>query len=76
MIIHKYILRNHLVPFIFSAFTLMGIFILQFLMKFADRLVGKGLDTWIIVQLIVFNLAWMVVLVVPMASLVAALMAF
>jgi lipopolysaccharide export system permease protein len=38
--------------------------------------VGKGLDTWVIIKLIVFNLSWMVVLVVPMASLVAALMAF
>lgn len=45
-------------------------------MKFADRLVGKGLDTWVIVKLIVYNLSWMVVLVVPMASLVASLMAF
>jgi lipopolysaccharide export system permease protein len=46
------------------------------MMKFADRLVGKGLDTWIIIQLIIYNLAWMVVLVVPMAVLVATLMAF
>ena len=45
-------------------------------MKFADRLVGKGLDTWIITQLVVFNLSWMVVLVIPMATLVATLMAF
>ena len=45
-------------------------------MKFADRLVGKGLDTWIIIQLIVYNLSWMLVLVVPMASLVSTLMAF
>jgi lipopolysaccharide export system permease protein len=45
-------------------------------MKFADRLVGKGLGTWVIIKLIVYNLSWMVVLVVPMASLVAALMAF
>ena len=45
-------------------------------MKFADRLVGKGLDTWIITKLVVFNLSWMLVLVVPMASLVATLMAF
>jgi lipopolysaccharide export system permease protein len=45
-------------------------------MKFADRLVGKGLDTWVIIQLIMYNLAWMVVLVVPMAVLVATLMAF
>lgn len=46
------------------------------MMKFADRLIGKGLDTIIIVKLIAYNLAWMVVLVVPMASLVSALMAF
>lgn len=45
-------------------------------MKFADRMVGKGLDSWIITKLIVFNLSWMVVLVVPMATLVATLMAF
>lgn len=76
MIIIKYILRNHLAPFLFSIFTLIAIFLLQFMMKFADRLVGKGLDTWIIIQLIIYNLAWMVVLVVPMAVLVATLMAF
>ncbi len=54
----------------------MGIFLLQFLMKAADMLVGKGLDGWIIFQLIVFNLAWMVVLVIPMAVLISTLMAF
>jgi hypothetical protein len=36
-------------------------------MKFADRLVGKGLDSWIITQLVAYNLSWMVVLVIPMA---------
>jgi len=46
------------------------------MMRFADRLIGKGLDTWIIFKLIAFNLAWMLVLVVPMATLVATLMAF
>ncbi len=76
MILHKYILRNHIAPFTFSVLTLMCVFLLQFLMKFADRLVGKGLDTWIITKLVVFNLSWMLVLVVPMASLVATLMAF
>ncbi len=45
-------------------------------MKFADRLVGKGLGTWTLTKLIVFNLSWMLVLVVPMATLVATLMAF
>ncbi|KUG26413.1 permease yjgp/yjgq family protein [hydrocarbon metagenome] len=76
MIIDRYILRNHGTPFLFASFVLMAVLLLQFLMKFADRLVGKGLDIFIIIKLIAFNLAWMVVLVIPMAVLIATLMAF
>ncbi|MDX1372619.1 MAG: LptF/LptG family permease, partial [Nitrososphaeraceae archaeon] len=76
MILDRYILRNHLIPFLFAILSLYGILLLQFMMKFADRLVGKGLDTWLIIQLIVYNLSWMLVLVVPMAVLVSTLMAF
>ena len=76
MIIDKYILKNHALPFLFSSFVLMAVLLLQFLMKFADRLVGKGLDIIIIIKLIAYNLAWMLVLVVPMAVLISTLMAF
>ena len=76
MIAHRYILRAHFIPFVFSTITLMGIFLLQFMMKFADRLVGKGLDNWLLIKLVVFNLSWMLVLVIPMATLVATLMAY
>ncbi|MCU7496933.1 MAG: YjgP/YjgQ family permease [Ignavibacteria bacterium] len=76
MILFRYILRNHAGPFIFSLLTLIFIFLFNFLTKFADRLVGKGLGFWIITKLIAYNLAWMVVLVVPMSVLVATLMAY
>lgn len=76
MILIRYILRTHFAPFLFSTFTITAILLLQFLMKFADRLVGKGLDTLVVVQLIIYNLAWMLVLVIPMACLVSTLMAF
>lgn len=76
MILFRYILKTHFAPFLFATFTLIAVFLLQFMMKFADRLVGKGLSAWIIIKLVAYNLAWMVVLVVPMAVLVATLMAF
>lgn len=76
MILFRYILRNHAGPFLFSIVTLFFIFLFNFLTKAADRLIGKGLGTWVIFKLITFNLAWMVVLVVPMAVLVATLMAY
>lgn len=54
----------------------MFVFLLQFLMKTADNLIGKGLDAWIIIKLIVFNLAWMLVLAIPMGALGMVLMAY
>jgi lipopolysaccharide export system permease protein len=76
MILSRYILRAHAGPFIFSIVTLMFIFLLQFVMKFIDQLVGKGLTAWVIIELIILNLSWMLVLAVPMSVLVATLMAF
>ena len=76
MIIFRHILRAHVAPFIGSFFVLMFLFVLQFMMKFMDQLAGKGLSGAVILELMVLNLAWIVVLAVPMAVLVATLMAF
>ena len=76
MIINRYILRNLLLPFIFAAFILFAVFLLQYLVKMSDSLIGKGLNAWVIIELIIYSLAWMLVLVIPMAVLVATLMAF
>ncbi|NLT50160.1 MAG: YjgP/YjgQ family permease [Ignavibacteria bacterium] len=76
MIIYRYIFRNLLFPFLGAIFVLTAVLLLQFLMKFADNLVGKGLSIFVIIKLVVYNLAWMFVLVVPMAVLVATIMAF
>jgi len=76
LLTYRYLLRAHIGPFVFSLFTLMFLFVLQFVMKFVDQLIGKGLSAWVIIELIALSLAWMVVLAVPMSVLVATLMAF
>ena len=76
MILYRYILKAHLGPFIFAFGTLVFLFLFQFLIKSIDQLVGKGLSIWVIIQLITLNLAWIVTLAVPMAVLVATLMAY
>jgi lipopolysaccharide export system permease protein len=75
-LIERYILRALAGPFLFSLTTLMFVFLLQFIMKFIDQLVGKGLTPWVIIELVALSLAWMLVLAVPMSVLVATLMAF
>lgn len=76
MILVKYILKNHSLPFVFATLILIAVFLLQFLMKVADKLIGKGLGTWVIIKLIGLSLGYILVLVIPMAVLVATLMAF
>jgi lipopolysaccharide export system permease protein len=72
----RHILRVHIGPFFSSVVLMMCIFLLQYLMKYLDQLTGKGLSAIIIAELIALNLAWMLVLAVPMGVLVATLMAF
>lgn len=74
--VQKDLLKKHAGPFLFCFFTVMFVLLMQFLILHVDKLVGKGLPFSIIIELILNNLAYMVVLAVPMAVLVATLMAF
>ncbi|MDZ7773471.1 MAG: LptF/LptG family permease [Balneolaceae bacterium] len=70
------VLRSHIGPFLFCFFTLMFLLLMQFLVLYINDLIGKGLPLGVVVELILTNLAYMVVLASPMATLVACLMAF
>lgn len=75
-LIDRYIIRSHIAPFIFGTGTVIFILLMQFLMISLGDLVGKGLSEWLIIKLIVFNMAWMVILAVPMGVLFSTLMSF
>lgn len=75
-ILHRHILLAHIGPFFFGFFTVIFVFLLQFLTRTLDRFVGKGLEVTVIIELIVLQIAWMVVLAAPMGVLIACLMAF
>lgn len=70
------LLKRHLYPFLFCFFTLMFLLLMQFLILHIDNLIGKDIPIQVILELIVTNLAYMVVLAAPMAVLVATLMAY
>ena len=70
------LLKKHVGPFLFCFITVMFILLMQFLILHVDKLVGKGLPFMVVLELISNNLAYMVVLAVPMAVLVSTLMAF
>jgi lipopolysaccharide export system permease protein len=76
LLLPRYIVRAHLAPLFFGASVVMFLFLMQFLLRVLDELVGKGLDAFVIVQLVVLNLAWMVVLAIPIGTLFSTLMTF
>jgi len=71
-----YIIKEHIAPFFFALSVIMFILLMNFLVKHIGEIFGKGLGFIIIAKLIVLNLAWMLALAVPMATLVAVLMAY
>lgn len=71
-----YILREHIAPFLYSFAILTFLFVIDFLMKLLDSILSKGLDVFVIIEMFVLNLAWMLALSIPMSILVATLMAF
>src|SRR5512133_2350622 len=76
ILIYRYILRSIIAPFIFGASTVVFLFLFQFLTNNLNKFLGKGLNYWVILQLLGYNVSWMLVLAVPIGILFGTLMAF
>ena len=75
-IIHKYVLKEHVGPFVFSISALTSLMLLQVVAhKFGD-LVGKGLSWQVIGEFFVLSVPYTLALTLPMGVLVAVLYAF
>lgn len=74
--LHWIILRRLPGPFFGWLGTLVFLLLMQFLIRWLPEIAGKGIPFSVIVELIVYNLAYMVVLAVPMSVLLSALMTF
>ncbi|KAA3606223.1 MAG: YjgP/YjgQ family permease [Calditrichaeota bacterium] len=74
--LNYYIFKEHVGPFFLALMIILFLLIVNFLIGNVERLLGKGLPIQVILEFIVLNLAWIVALVIPMAVLVATLIAF
>lgn len=72
----RYIYRELLFPFFFSIGVVTFVLLANFLIKSVDRLLGKGLPGAVIFEFLYLNLAWIIAMSIPMAVLVASLMAY
>ena len=75
-IFHWYVVREHIAPFVFAFCVIMFVLILKLMLELMEVLISRGVGIVVMAQLLMYNLAWMVALVIPMSVLVASVMAF
>ncbi|HOT97518.1 MAG TPA: LptF/LptG family permease [bacterium] len=75
-VLWRYIIKEHIGPFVFAICVITLVFILNLVFRELPRILSRGLEFSLILEFFMLNMAWIVALAVPMAVLVAALMAF
>ena len=75
-LLHKFIIKSFLGPFFMTFFICVFILLMQFLWKYIDDLVGKGLDWGIVSELLMYASFGLVPLAFPLAMLLASIMTF
>ena len=75
-IIGKYVLREHVGPFVFALTALTSLMILNFISRQFGELVGKGLPASVIGEFFLLSIPFTIALTLPMSVLVAVLYAF
>lgn len=75
-IIGRYVLKEHIGPFVFASTALTSLMLLQYVAKRFSDLVGKGLPSGVIAEFLVLSLPFTIAMTLPMAVLVAVLYAF
>ncbi|MEX2597054.1 MAG: LptF/LptG family permease, partial [Salibacteraceae bacterium] len=74
--LHKLIVKSYLGPFVLTFFITLFIFVMQFLWKYIDELVGKGLEWYLVAELLFYASANLVPMALPLAILLASIMTF
>ncbi len=75
-ILSKYVLKEHIGPFIFSLMLITLLFLMNIIFRELGHILSRGLKLKIVFEFLFLNIAWIVALAVPMAVLIATLMAF
>lgn len=70
------VVKSFIGPFILTFCIAQFVLVLQFLWKYVDDLVGKGLDTWVLFELLVYASARLVPMALPLAVLLASIMTY
>ncbi len=75
-IINRYVLKEHIGPFVFALSALTSLMLLQYIARRFGDLVGKGLAWQVITEFFLLSFPFVIAMTLPMAVLVSVLYAF
>ncbi len=74
--LHWYVIKSFLGPFFMTFFIVVFVLLMQFLWKYVDDLVGKGLDFKVLGEMIFYASFGLLPFAFPLAMLLASIMTF
>ncbi len=74
--LHWYVIKSFLGPFLMTFFIVLFILLMQFLWKYVDDLVGKGLDIRVLGEMLFYASFGLLTYAFPLSMLLASIMAF
>lgn len=69
-------LRSYMGPYVLTFFISLFVLLMQFIWKYIDDLAGKGLETSVIAELLIYASTGMVPMALPLAILLSSIMIF
>ncbi len=75
-IIDRYILKSHISPYLFGFSVITFVFIMDFIYRYLDLFIGKGVEFLVVLEFFILSLGHMFALIIPMSVMPATLMAF
>lgn len=74
--LHLYIIKRFIGPLIVTLLISLFVLLMQFLWVYLDDLVGKGLELNIIIEFLIYTLAMLMPMALPLSMLLASIMTF
>lgn len=74
--LHTFVLKSYIGPFVLTFFIALFLLLMQFLWKYIDDLVGKGLEVSVIAELMFYAVVTLVPMALPLAILLSSIMTF
>ena len=76
MILYRYVIKEHILPFLYSFGIIIFIFTMTTAVQLLDKIIAKGVSPGTVMEMFVIELGWIVALAIPMSILTSTLMTF